>query len=261
MNDYEIFLSKIESEDKLFGNIADQFGISPDPDSLSDFLAGINEPTELRIFVSNEDIGECAAEKAVEIFKSAEAKNTNISLVIKSDEFLNILDESGSITTESKPRSIVHRSGDFHPTVHIWIIKRMDMGIFTLLQKRSKEKDIHPDCYDVSAAGHVSQGDEFREAAVRELKEELGLSVNPEKLTFIGMRKNVYRSESINDNEFCAVYLYKEKVSDSELTLQASEVSKVCWAEIDEILSVIDRGDFKSCISADELKMIKKSVF
>ena len=55
-------------------------------------------------------------------------------------------------------------------------------GYDLLLQKRSKEKDSFPGCYDISSAGHISAGDEPLETALRELEEELGIKAEPEQL-------------------------------------------------------------------------------
>ena len=83
---------------------------------------------------------------------------------------------------------MVHRDGDLHRTVHMWVVrKREDGGIDVLLQKRSKDKDSYPGCYDISSAGHVQAGDEFENAALRELEEELGIKALREDLRFIGI--------------------------------------------------------------------------
>ncbi len=46
-----------------------------------------------------------------------------------------------------------------------------------LLQKRSKNKDTHPGLYTISASGHVNKGETYMQAAKRELKEELGVTI------------------------------------------------------------------------------------
>ena len=56
-----------------------------------------------------------------------------------------------------------------------------DIAIFNdegklLLQKRSKTKDLFPGYYTLSASGHVDQGEEYMQAATRELFEELGVA-------------------------------------------------------------------------------------
>jgi len=45
----------------------------------------------------------------------------------------------------------------------------------TLLQKRSKNKDTYPGFYTISTSGHVDKGETYKQAAQRELFEELGI--------------------------------------------------------------------------------------
>src|SRR5687768_14543890 len=44
------------------------------------------------------------------------------------------------------------------------------------LQKRSKHERVFPLHWSTSAGGHVQSGETYREAAIRELKEELGIN-------------------------------------------------------------------------------------
>jgi isopentenyldiphosphate isomerase len=75
----------------------------------------------------------------------------------------------------TKERSKVHADGDWHRSVHLWLA---DTHGNVLMQQRSKHKDTHPGLWDVSCAGHVEAGDDPRETAARELKEELGVEVH-----------------------------------------------------------------------------------
>lgn len=45
-----------------------------------------------------------------------------------------------------------------------------------VVPKRSSNRRIFPSCYDFSVGGHVNSGEEYEEAAYRELKEELGIA-------------------------------------------------------------------------------------
>ena len=263
MEQLEIYLSKLASHDELYAETAKKLGAEhiSDGDELRGILNSVSDDIKFLIYESNEDMINDSVRDIIGIFSEAEKNNSHISMELIEDEFLNIIDSEAHITSESKPRSLVHRDGELHPAVHIWIIKRKDMGIYVLLQKRSHEKRIAPDCYDVSAAGHVGQGEEFRSTAVRETAEELGLKIHGSRLELIGLMKNCYTAEGINDNELRAVYLCREEVDVDRLVLQSSEVSDVCWAEIDELLAVMDEGEFKHCISLEELALIKKAVF
>jgi len=62
---------------------------------------------------------------------------------------------------------VLHRSG-------IVFLRRSDGRI--LVQHRSPSKRIFPDRYDCSAAFHVTFGESYEEAAVRELHEETGVT-------------------------------------------------------------------------------------
>ena len=94
-----------------------------------------------------------------------------------------------------------------------------------------------------------------------EVREELGLDIDRSQLEFIGLRRACYSKGNIKDNELAAVYICREKINIEDLTLQSSEVAEVCWAEIDELLSIMKYEDIPNCISIEELDMIKKAVF
>lgn len=55
------------------------------------------------------------------------------------------------------------------------------------MQKRSKQKDLYPGYYCVTASGHVTKGESYEATAYRELKEEMGVSeiLLEKKCTFI----------------------------------------------------------------------------
>ena len=259
----EIYLNRLSESSELYKEVADKLGIDriKDSASLSGALMGLDCPHTFKLYVSDENVDNPAVDEITEVFRSCDGNSHMITVEVLEDEFLNLIDDKARITAESKPRTAVHRDGDLHPTVHIWMIKRRDMGVFVLLQKRAHEKDINPDCYDVSAAGHVTQGEEFRHTALKEVREELGLNIDRSQLEFIGLRRACYSKGSIKDNELAAVYICREKINIEDLTLQSSEVAEVCWAEIDELLSIMKYEDIPNCISLEELDMIKKAVF
>lgn len=263
MEDVEIYLSRLATEDKLYAETAKKLGDSRITDryTLAGAIADKGAPASYKLYISDEETENEAVSEIKAVFAEAAEENKDIAVECISDEFLNLIDDKARITADSKPRSLVHRDGELHPTVHIWMIKRRDMGVFVLLQKRAHEKQINPDCYDVSAAGHVTQGEEFRHTALKEVREELGLDIDRSKLKFIGLKRACYSKGDINDNELVAVYICREDINIEDLTLQSSEVSEVCWAEIDELLSIMKYEDVPNCISLEELDMIKKAVF
>lgn len=258
METIEIYLNQLADEKSIYAEISKKTGTEiSDVESLEEYLGNVSDDVKFMLYVSDEDMdNDTIADISVAFDKKCKNKYEIIC-----DEFLNLIDEEGYLLEMSKPRSLVHRDGDLHPAVHVWIIKEKDMGVYTLLQKRSADKLIHPCCYDASAGGHVPQGEEFRISAVREVAEELGISLQENKLEFLSLSKSSYNCGDIHDNEIRAIYLCREKIDADNLNLQKSEVENVVWAEIDEILASVDNTAFVNCIDYSELMMIKKAVF
>ena len=95
-------------------------------------------------------------------------------------EYFDIVDEAGQPTGEIISRDEAHQKGTLHRTAHVWLVKKKSEGYDILLQKRSEEKDSFPGMYDTSSAGHIPAGEEPLHSALRELREELGLTASPE---------------------------------------------------------------------------------
>jgi len=98
------------------------------------------------------------------------------------EEYFDVLDEFGNKTGLIKSRTNVHKDGDWHKAVHIWIINNKNE---ILLQRRCPTKDSDPNMLDISCAGHLIQGDDSITGALRELKEELNLDMELSDLQFI----------------------------------------------------------------------------
>ncbi|KAG5537378.1 hypothetical protein RHGRI_024721 [Rhododendron griersonianum] len=86
------------------------------------------------------------------------------------EEHLDVLTKTGQKTGVSKPRQFlcrlyffyllpgdVHRDGDYHRAVHVWIFSESTQEL--LLQRRADCKDSWPRLWDISSAGHISAGD------------------------------------------------------------------------------------------------------
>ncbi len=180
-------------------------------------------------------------------------------------ELFDVLNEDGSKSGIVRERGVAHCEGSLHPTVHIWIVREREDGAYdVLLQKRSRQKDSYPGCYDISAAGHVTSGEDILKSAQRELKEELGLDVSSEELEFVGIHKgwteDVFYGRAFKDYEWSHVYLYQRPVELHELELQESEVEEVMWMDYGECLNMIQNSSLPNCIYEDEFRMVGKKL-
>ncbi len=174
------------------------------------------------------------------------------------EELFDILDKNGNKTGKTKPRSLVHKDGDWHKSVHIWIANDKDE---VMLQKRSPNKDSYPNMWDISSAGHLTAGDESLSGAIREIKEELGVDVLPEQLQLIGVRKIAQRpTPTFINSEFQDIYLLRLSLDLSKLTLQEDEVAAVKYVPLDTFRHMIKTNDETLIINLDEMEMVFKAL-
>lgn len=140
-------------------------------------------------------------------------------------EYFDVLDENGQKTGRTKLRQLVHRDGDWHHAVDIAIIN--DAGQM-LLQRRADDKDSWPGYWDFSCGGHVVAGEEPIQAAVNELKEEVGLAVNPEDLKLLGVFKHSSRpAPDFINNGFSSLYVLRCDQPLEDYTIQPEEISEL----------------------------------
>ena len=155
-----------------------------------------------------------------------------------SKEYFDLLDENGNKIGKTKLRTEVHRDGDWHKAVHIWIINNNGD---ILLQRRCATKDSNPNMLDISSAGHLSAGDDSLDGAIRELKEELNLDVNKEELQFIKTikRSSKYTSTFIN-NEFDDLYILRTDKTINDMKFQEEEISEIFFVPYKEFKDMVN---------------------
>ncbi len=180
-------------------------------------------------------------------------------------ELFDVCDKDGNPTGHVMERGMVHRMGIIHRTSHIWVIRKSKEGkTEVLLQKRSAKKDSYPGCYDISSAGHIHAGDQYENAARRELEEELGLVADEEDLRFIGIHEGKIKAsfwgEDFIDHEISAVYLYERPVDPERLKLQESEVEAAVFMDYEEVCKKMKDGTLANCIYPEEFAMIKAAL-
>lgn len=154
------------------------------------------------------------------------------------DELIDIADKDGNLLGTSELKSIIHQKGYYHHTAHIWFYT-LEGAI--LLSQRSAKKTICPLLWDVSVAGHVDAGETIKQAAIRETKEEIGLTISESELHKIGVFDCFQSYESgIHDNEFHNTFIAELKVPVSNLIHQQEEVQALKLVEFSEFNGLIE---------------------
>lgn len=149
-------------------------------------------------------------------------------------EYLDVLDEYGKPLGIKKPKEDVHRDGDWHGTVQIWL---MNPKGEVLMQKRSALKTSRPNKWDNSCAGHMSAGESAINTALRELKEELNLEAqeNDLELLYVMKTEQIEQNGKFINHQHNNVYLAKIDLDIDSLKLQEEEVAEVKFIHHEEL--------------------------
>eukprot|EP01026_Neomeris_dumetosa_P022468 TRINITY_DN1935_c1_g1_i1.p3 TRINITY_DN1935_c1_g1~~TRINITY_DN1935_c1_g1_i1.p3 ORF type:complete len:230 (-),score=47.41 TRINITY_DN1935_c1_g1_i1:311-1000(-) len=159
-------------------------------------------------------------------------------------EYFDLLDENGNPTGERKERTAVHRDGDWHRAVHVWIFVRSTGEL--LLQKRASCKESWAGMWDISCAGHITSGFKSLLTAQRELQEELGLELPQEAFEplFVYKQQSTDRGGAFINNEFNDVYLVTlfDRLPKEAFILQDDEVEDVKYVGVEELFTMYIEG-------------------
>ena len=137
-------------------------------------------------------------------------------------ELLDVVDENDNVIGQEE-RNVCLEKNLLHRAIHVFVFNSKGE---LLIQKRSMKKKIFPGMWCASCSGHVSAGQTYEEAAVRELEEEIGIS---------GVElKEISKFFDLNpvDSEIAKLYT---TVHEGPFKIQKEEVDEVKFLPIEKI--------------------------
>lgn len=152
------------------------------------------------------------------------------------DERLDVVNDDDVVTGQAL-RSVVHRRGLLHRGVHVFLFN--DRGEM-LMQKRSADRANSPSLWDCSVSEHVQAGESYLEAAIRGLKEEMGMEGIEVRL--LGKIQMEYGP---NDNEISVIY--EGKIQPGRVKFDPSEIAEIRFMSVDEIRAGIENDKGMYC--------------
>ncbi|MCM2339503.1 MAG: NUDIX domain-containing protein [Burkholderiales bacterium] len=155
-------------------------------------------------------------------------------------EYIDICDSDGNLLGKIESKEEVHKNGYWHKAAHVWILNSKKE---LLIQKRSPLKDNHPNEWDISAAGHVSAGEDLITTAVRETEEEIGLKFKKDDFIQIGIVKQTSEREGYINKEINPIYIIKKDLNLNDIKKQPEEVSEVKFIPYKELEYFIEKED------------------
>ena len=161
-------------------------------------------------------------------------------------ELWDVLDEDGNLTGRTIERGQPLKDGEYHLVVNIWI--KNSKGEY-LIQKRSEKVERWSGIW-AATGGSAIKGENSLNAALREVKEELGISLKPDMLKrVIGVK----RKNALSD-----LWLACHDVDLKDIRVQKEEVSEVKYASMSEILIMTSSNEFLD-YGEDYMRLLKDS--
>jgi isopentenyldiphosphate isomerase len=156
--------------------------------------------------------------------------------MVMAEELFDIYDDQGT-HIGVKPRGEVHRDGDWHKSMHLWIISSDGMLV---MQRRADDKDSCPGMFDASVGGHLVAGEKLVDA-LREADEELGAIVGLQDTVNFGVVKMVAEPHpGFVNRELCTVLVLVDDRPLPEFRfceVEISALAKVPAAELEALLA------------------------
>jgi len=145
-------------------------------------------------------------------------------------ELWDVYDANRNLTGRLHRRGEYLAEGDYHLVVHIWMLN--SRGEF-LLTRRSPNKGF-PNMWETTG-GSALAGDDSLTAALREVREETGLILDPGK----GCRIMTYRSTDF----FSDIWLFRQDFDLEDVVLLEGETCGVMYATAHQIRQLKKNGE------------------
>jgi len=150
-------------------------------------------------------------------------------------EFWDILDKNRKKTGRIVERGKPMNQDEYHLVVHVWI--QNSKGEF-LISKRTPNKTF-PNMWE-STGGSAVVGESSIQAALREVKEEIGIDLPQDK----GECLFSLRRQHYDFPDFVDIWLFKQDICIDDVIYQPDEVCDAKWESKTDIISMIETGKF-----------------
>jgi len=144
-------------------------------------------------------------------------------------EYWDIYDVNRKLTGKTIKRGDAFAEGEYYVCCEIWIMNSKKQMLMTQRHPAKKAGGL----WEFSGGG-VLAGETTKQAAIREISEELGVIIDESELELLEVFKN--------KNYFMYIFVVRKDIDLKELTLQPDEVVDARYLSSDEIANMIAEG-------------------
>ncbi len=166
---------------------------------------------------------------------------------------IEIVDKNDEVTGK-KEKDFVHKDGDWHRVAHVWVFNSKGE---VLCHKRAGCKKLFPSLWDVIVGGHTDVGESYRQAAIREVAEEIGVDIASERLIEIGKWNGIANMSEPNNREFIKIFAVKHDGAVGSLKPKEDEISELKFISLSKLKEISkseeEKKKFVSFVYFDEV--------
>ena len=151
-------------------------------------------------------------------------------------ELFDLYSRDGTPLGIRKERALVHRAGDWHRSIALWIVR---LSGSMILQERSAGKDTWPHRLTASVSGHYAAGEALSDV-LREADEELGVKANVAGLIALGVwAHGDSPGPGMVDRELADVFLWRLDLPLTSFKPNPDEVCALVEIDVEELERVL----------------------
>ena len=152
-------------------------------------------------------------------------------------EYWDLYDKERNKLNKIVKRGDKLQDDEYHIVINAWI--RNSKNEFLITQRAANKKYAFMwEC----TGGSALKGETSLDAAVREVKEELGLEVDRENGQLLGSTLRYYP----NCPDIFDAWLFTSDASIEDVTIQEEEVCNVMWASVEKIKELYNQKKFEA---------------
>ncbi len=147
------------------------------------------------------------------------------------EEYWDIYDKNRKFQNRTIRRGDAFTDGEYYVCCEVWLQNSKGEMLITQRHPNKKAGGLWE-----FVGGGVLAGETTTQASVREVKEELGITINECELSLI----HIYRQK----NYFMDIYLVKKDAELHTLVLDKNETINVQWVTKEELQAMIEKQEF-----------------
>lgn len=152
------------------------------------------------------------------------------------EEYWDIYDKNRVFQNRTIRRGDPFEEGEYYVSCEVWFKNPNGEMLITLRNPNKKAGGLWE-----FVGGGVLAGETTAQAAVREVKEEIGLDIAGNELTFL--------CEYRQRNYFMDIYLINKDINIGDLVLDTNEAIDAKWVSESELQTLIDNKQFVSSVA------------